>query len=628
MNKERNIIFQSWLYLVFIALLVPTKANEIAEPVVLNKKNVDLNTLCNNFSKSEFHDPEILFSISSVLLKDGNEMNEKFKAYGYFALAEGQYYSQNFKIALNSYNTALPLFVSIKDSLKIAVTYNTIGIINFILGNDDRACEAYLNGFKIYSDLHNKLGMAQMYHNLALIYWRACNYTKSDYYGLKAMEIYKAIGEKKNLADLYNNYAVSLVKREDYKNGLIYYNRATEIFQELADERGLSSVIFNIGNLYEYQQKFDSANVYYTKAHKVFSANKDTINLINSYQKLAVYDRYLKHYDLAISKLLESEKLNQKIGDMQFTAIINKSLSADFEMIGNFKESLRHNKIYQQYKDSISKEEASTKIAEIESKFLVEQTKKELEISEQNSTAKNFIIIFIVVFFILSAVAFFYYWNNYKIKEEKRVLMLEHKVLRTQMDPHFIFNAMSALQCYIMDDKPEEAIRFLSDFSALLRLVLQYSKTEVIPIAKEKKILDYYLSLQNKRFDDKIRFEISIDQQLLDENVMIPPMLAQPFIENSLEHGGLDLIENAMILVNLKKVNNCIKLSIEDNGIGIEKSLLRVRESAHKSLAIAITHERLKLLNSNQKEKVDLLITDLSRTGSRGTRVEFMIPIT
>ena len=206
-------------------------------------------------------------------------------------------------------------------------------------------------------------------------------------------------------------------------------------------------------------------------------------------------------------------------------------------------------------------------------------------------------------------------------------MLLEHKVLRTQMDPHFIFNAMSALQCYIMDDKPDEAIRFLSDFSALLRLVLQYSKDELIPISKEKKILEYYLSLQNKRFDNKIKFEINIDEQLLTSDAVIPPMLAQPFIENSLEHGGLMQFEDAKIWVSLQKVSNRVHLTIIDNGVGIEKSLLKAKEHTHKSMATTITHERLKLLNSNQKEKVDLSIQDLSHIGGRGTKVEFSIPL-
>ena len=441
------------------------------------------------------------------------------------------------------------------------------------------------------------------------------------------MSIYKEIGEKDYLADLYNNYAVSLVKRLRYDEGMKYYKLASTLYSEQKNGRGGASITFNIGTLLEYQNKIDSAIHYYKEAHRYFSDNHDTLNLVNSFQKLAKYQLIQEKYESALQLYSQSKLLNKKIGDKEIEMHVNEGIAVCYEKLGDYQNALKYSKLYQQLNDSLTKTETHTKIAEIESKFRVTQTQKELTLTKQSNKAQSIINLFVIIGTLISFIAIYFYIKSYRIEQEKRSLLLEHKVLRTQMDPHFIFNAMSALQCYIMDDKPEEAIRFLSDFSALLRLVLQYSKDELIPISKEKKILEYYLSLQNKRFDNKIKFEINIDEQLLTSDAVIPPMLAQPFIENSLEHGGLMQFEDAKIWVSLQKVSNRVHLTIIDNGVGIEKSLLKAKEHTHKSMATTITHERLKLLNSNQKEKVDLSIQDLSHIGGRGTKVEFSIPL-
>lgn len=627
MKKSRA--YKRWIPIIVIGISVMLYSfiTDNKETLISTKEVLTLDEFCEKPELLLNHDPKYLGEISQKLLDPTLRNNLKFQAFGYYTRAEAEYYKQDFREALVSYKTSLHFFKAIKDTIKIATTLNSIGIVNFILSNDVDATESYLEGYKYYEAKNNKLGMGQMFHNIALIYWRSGDYVKLDYYGLKAMNIYKEIGEKDYLADLYNNYAVSLVKRLRYSEGMKYYQLASKLYSEQKNRRGEASITFNIGTLFEYQNNLDSAISYYKEAHKYFSESQDTLNLVNSFQKLARYQLIQEKFESALQLYSQSKILNKKIGDKEIDMQVNKGFAACYEGLGDYQNALKYNKIYQQFNDSLTKTETHTKIAEIESKFRVTQTQKELALTKQSNKAQSVVILFVIIGTFISFVAIYFYLKSYRIEQEKRSLLLEHKVLRTQMDPHFIFNAMSALQCYIMDDKPDEAIRFLSDFSALLRLVLQYSKDELIPISKEKKILEYYLSLQNKRFDNKIRFEINIDEELIASDSVIPPMLAQPFIENSLEHGGLMQFDDAKIWVTLKKVSNRVHLTIIDNGVGIEQSLLRAKASTHKSMATTITHERLKLLNSNQKEKVDLSIQDLSHTGGRGTKVEFSIPL-
>lgn len=630
MMRTRNFLqFFIFLMVVFFGFVGETRAESNESISSLEQETSELIEICGSFSSSTNHDPQELKVISDRLLDKRFVNNSKFYAYGYLALAESKYYSQAYSDALIYYQQALSAFELIKDSDRIASIYNSIGVVHFILGNDNEACEAYLKSFKFYEAIGDKQGMGQMYNNLALIYWRSYNYEKADYYALKGIALYKELGEQKYLADMYNNYALNLVNRKKYDEALSYYHQALNIYQRFSADGERAIVISNIGTIFfERLNNVDSANFYYHKALMAWAQNKDTVSLVNGYRRLAQLNMSCKDYKLAISNLLEAERLNEKTNNIVYGLKTSAELSICYEALGDFKEALRRSRLYNQLSDSISKTETQKKIAEVESKFQVQQTKNEMAVLQQKSTLTTIILLSLFIVVLLIAVAIFFYWKSYKMREEQRVLMLEHKVLRTQMDPHFIFNAMSALQCYIMDDKPDDAIRFLSDFSALLRLVLQYSKNELIPVAKEKKILDHYLALQNKRFDNKIKFDIVVGQELLDGNVMMPPMLAQPFVENSLEHGGLHSIEDAMILISLKKEGDFIRLSIEDNGIGIEQSKLVVKETKHKSMAISITQDRLKLLNTHHKGKVNFSMKDLSHEGSRGTRVEFLIPIT
>ena len=628
MLKNYKAVIPILLFIIMLGNVSPIKADYLNKSDKEPKEREYLEIICDSFSKYPSHDPEILKSTANRLLHKDFSDNTKFFSYGNYMLAEAEYYRQNYKESLEKYELSLTGFKTLKDTYRTAVIYSTIGIVHFILGNDDKACEAYLNGFDLYKELDDKRGLGDSYNNLALIYWRADNFEKADYYQLLGINMYKEVGETRSLADMYNNYAANLVKKKQYDKALFYYQQAFNIYQTLGEETGKSIITFNIGELYlAHQNNIDSASFYFNKAHQAFSRDGDTINLVYSYKKLAEINILNKEFKEAISNLTVSELLNKKIKSLDATIDIHKDFAQCYEALGYYKEALNRSRTFAYLNDSISKAETQERIAEIESKFMVEQTQKELKLSQQESELKSFAIIIIILLFFVIGMILFFYWQHYRIKEEQRVLMLEHKVLRTQMDPHFIFNSLSALQCYIMDNKPDEAIRFLSDFSALLRLVLQYSKSELVPITKEKTILDYYLALQNRRFDDKIKFSIDIDEELLLGDVLIPPMLAQPFIENSLEHAGLDKTEDSTIIVTFTKINNCIKLSIVDNGIGIEKSLLHLKEyPIHKSMAISITHERLKLINSHQKVKIDLQITDLSRVGLRGTKVEFTIP--
>ncbi len=245
---------------------------------------------------------------------------------------------------------------------------------------------------------------------------------------------------------------------------------------------------------------------------------------------------------------------------------------------------------------------------------------------------KRWWFILLIILSIIALVVLVVLNREKDLLKEKKTRELEHRFLRSQMNPHFIFNSLGAIQSYIFKNKPLDAGKYLSSFSELIRLILDNSRQELIPLDKEITTLKHYLGLQKLRFPDKLDFHFEIDEELSTESIKIPPMMLQPFIENSIEHGFKKAKKAGMITIRILSDNNNIIMETEDNGIGIiasEKEKNTKRKSEFHSLATKITRERIQNLNKRKKEKVVLDIVDLSTLDKKlkGTRVSIKIPL-
>jgi len=227
--------------------------------------------------------------------------------------------------------------------------------------------------------------------------------------------------------------------------------------------------------------------------------------------------------------------------------------------------------------------------------------------------------------------------------------MLKQQLFRSQMNPHFIFNSLGSIQSSIINEEPGKAIRYLSRFSKLMRNILDSSIEEVVPLEEELKTIENYLELQKVRYADKFDYTIDIDTDIDTETVMVPPMLAQPFIENAIEHGIKHKVGKGKIEIRIRRsTHRLIDASthrlidpsthrtpdplifeVEDDGIGRQKAqeILMQQDAKHKSLATVITRERIAALNRKSKKKITLEIIDLKdeKGLARGTLVRFKL---
>ena len=222
--------------------------------------------------------------------------------------------------------------------------------------------------------------------------------------------------------------------------------------------------------------------------------------------------------------------------------------------------------------------------------------------------------------------------NREKKKTEinKKIANIESQALRAQMNPHFIFNTLSSIQHYISNNDTDAALKYLSKFAKLMRKIMDNSKQQMIAVAEEINALNLYLELEVMRFDKKFEYQIIIDPEIDQTYDRIPSMLIQPYVENAIIHGLLPKQGNGKISIELKKINDTLLCTIEDNGIGREKSMefKKNRVQQHKSMGMSITKERLDILNSSLNSNINAEIIDLfENRNSSGTKVQLIIPL-
>ncbi|MEK6151972.1 histidine kinase [Flavobacteriaceae bacterium 3-367] len=255
-----------------------------------------------------------------------------------------------------------------------------------------------------------------------------------------------------------------------------------------------------------------------------------------------------------------------------------------------------------------------------QSKYDLALTSQQL-VQESNKRQKWVIYSLIFGLFLTGLAAFFFYRSNKQQKLANNLLAL--KSLRSQMNPHFIFNALNSVNNFIAKSDERSANRYLSEFSTLMRAVLENSEEDFIPLTKELELIELYTKLEHSRFQDKFDYKIQLDEHIDVDAFQIPPMLLQPYIENAIWHGLRYKEEKGFLHIDLTQKNKeTIEISVIDNGIGRKKStqLKTANQKKQKSKGMGNIKKRISILNNMYKDKVDVSITNLYKDAT-GTKV-------
>lgn len=212
-----------------------------------------------------------------------------------------------------------------------------------------------------------------------------------------------------------------------------------------------------------------------------------------------------------------------------------------------------------------------------------------------------------------------------------QLAQLELASLRSQMNPHFLFNSLNSIHKYIWENRPEDASEYLTKFSKLIRMILENSKEKSISLSTEIEMLHLYIELEHRRCNSKFTYCFTVDHALDANNIAIPSMIIQPYVENAIWHGLVQKEGNGELMITINSKGELLECCVEDNGIGRQKAmqLREEKQGMHKPLALGITHKRLTLLSMEKGEDASVTIIDKKDNDGKahGTKVILHLPM-
>lgn len=514
------------------------------------------------------------------------------------------------------------------------------------------------------SGCHDSL-LLNVYKLIAGIYYAKADFVNAQQYSLKmidsaekAKNIYEqALGytmiaqlfNQTNQADVGINYTRKATKllpklegKDKYAIISFLSSRYLWHYQDTKTKRSLDTVeLFARQYLDKYKAVGDSARI--CKAYNLLQGvcfekgeYKKALTLLDSsYIYIAkddIVSKQLYYFDKAdLMFNLNDFTLAQISGDSAlYYARLNNNpayIADVYELLegiahakNDFKGAYEMNKLKSTIIDSIRNIEKAEAVAELEKKYT--QVKNENIIKDLDKKNQLYLLLCLVGFFGLLALAFF--MRQQKLKHNQDILETEQRLNRARMNPHFFFNALAALQKFALGDNNGQAIASnLSKFSNIMRETLESTYKEYITVEQEIEFLNEYLEVQKIRFPDTFSYQIHAHEGMEIDDILIPSMILQPFIENSIEHGFTNITYPGHVDIGFKIDKKELMIEISDNGIGLNTKIKENND--HISRAGQIIKDRIYLLNIKLKTKAGFSI-DNNKEGS-GTLVKIHLPL-
>ncbi|MET7000105.1 tetratricopeptide repeat-containing sensor histidine kinase [Chitinophaga defluvii] len=542
------------------------------------------------------------------------------------------------------------------------------------MSNYAKAQEYNFKTLRQFEKIQDKYGMAAALNNVANTYFAqegsANNDMALEYY-LKSLAIAKEIDNLELIALNNGNIANILFDKKRYPEALSSYQQALAIYQEMDDKTGVARNTGNIGNVYKMQGNYTAALEWYNRGLEQSKAAGQVTLEVDNLQNIGwvyldnakndsirpsagnpVVKSKAAYLKLAISNFSRSLALSREIHQPESIKDNLRLLSEALALSGDYSTALLRYQEYVLVRDSIQNDQTKQELMRQAMQYGYDKKADSLKYINQLGKAKlqqQWLYSLAGLLLLAGIGGFFFYRNKVqqarlkaelakeKAEQERTAAAFQSKMsdaalssLRSQMNPHFIFNCLNSIRLYAAKNDSASATEYLSKFSRLMRLVLENSKSERITLQQELESLGLYMDMEAMRFKDKLRYEIVVDNSIDIDYIELPPMLIQPYIENAIWHGLMHKEEGGKIEIHLSEKEEVLIASIKDNGVGRIKAAELKSKSAviHKSFGMNITNERLELINQKYNITTSVTIIDLYHNGTpAGTEVIIKIPV-
>lgn len=527
---------------------------------------------------------------------------------------------------------------------EMAISLQSIAQIDIRKGNNSKALNQLYECLKIFEEEHDEIGIADVHLSIGDICYLQRDFKRALEHHEKSYALYLKNGYQVAMGTISYKVGLDYYENKVYGKALTYLQKSIDAIEK--SNIGHNSVAYlNIAQIYIFQSNYTKALNYALKGLKISQNTQNKIEISHGNIVLSKIFYLQKKYQQAIIHAEDALAIGQKT---EHPAEINMAAKQLYDIYTVTKQNNKAYKMHELYVDTKNiLDNQESKNALLEQKLKYEYEKKELitksenekklvtikSANERSSLIKNiWLIIFGSVLLLLSVSSFFLY-RNFKQKNiitQQKNNLLKQKLLVSQMNPHFIFNSLNAIQNYIFKQDSLKAGNYLTQFSELIRMILDFSRKDYISIESEIKLLNNYLELQKLRFESKFDYSITIDQTIETDIIHIPPMLAQPFIENAIEHGIFYKKNKGRVDVRLFYEQKHLIYEIEDDGVGIEEAmkLKNKLKSSYESLATIITKERMSSLSEQLNSKIEIEIIDKKQIlpNNSGVKVRFIVP--
>jgi Histidine kinase/Tetratricopeptide repeat len=578
-----------------------------------------INQLARRFSMHGYYDSGLVYSREAFALaekfENRNGMGVAQLNLGYVFLNKS-----NFSEGVGYLYSALKYLEDIGGLSEISRIYQAIGYASVELGNMEEALKNLSKAASICDDIGEKAGVAQAYNSMGEVYRKQAKYSEALKYHFDALNICKLPGFDgpqwslpycyQSIAQVYQAQAELLKKSENrlltrtkFNEALDFFNIALELWISADRNDAICEIYISMAEIHFHLEDHKKASDFVNKGLKLSLETK-----ADDVTRQAYFNWY-------------------KLDSLQ----------------GKFQNAFEHYKSYIIYRDRIINDEVlkeaetykiqyefDKKEDSLHQKQIITQTKLD---SQKNQ--KNFYLAGAGMLALLSVFVFLNFRNQKKINRlandahAKEKAELELQSLRAQLNPHFMFNSLNAIQELILLDENEKSQTYLARFAKLLRLLLENADKPFIPLQREIDFLQLYLSLENLRIPD-LQFSINVDPDINTEETLIPNMILQPYIENAIWHGLSHKENDKQLRIRITNVNGFTKYEIEDNGVGRKRSaeLKSLYRKEHKSKGMELLSKRFKLLAKEYGSDINTVVTDIDNGETiNGTLIIIKVPI-
>ncbi len=644
---------------------------------------MQINAQSSNFStqlESWYQDIEnapekVLLKIDSLLENYKSEFNPSELTQLYHIKSDCHFYLDDIRLSDEAIKNAIALAPEHFDTSQVVEMYNSHGQNLDYLGEIDKAIVAYEKGLHMAKSIKDSISVGNLYHNLGLCHFALLDMKNALEYIDSSQQISISLEDETGLSSLLRLRSSIFSQFGDIeravstsKEGLKYHSEEDPSltcfhFLDIANcyyKAELSDSIYKYALLGKACSEDLGYGVAQAEVYKTFGNYymqiRDTINAVKYYDSLTIiaqqmgdtqsyYHGLISQYTMTLNRdeideAIKATQYAEQLGLDRLNILAYSRIAEQLYQLGDASNAYKFLKKSGQLEDNFIKEENRIQSEMQAARFNLYTKEAETRLAKEKLISKqaqflNYGMLGLTLFVI--TIGGLIYRNKRskllheqeKMEQETQLLReiaeVESQALRAQMNPHFIFNALNSIKGLIITKKDKEAAVYISKFSKLVRNVLEYSSRKVITLKEELDNLVIYVKLEQMRFRDGFHYHIEMDDDLRNDEIAIPPITLQPFVENAIWHGFKNNTRNNELVIKISKVEEELHLEIMDNGVGIENA---IKKPDHKSHGLRITKQRINnFSNDHKKDRITIKNRFNSEGENQGTSVRIRLPI-